>query len=124
MGTARPEKNRVDGIARRLNANEARRDRYLLGTNFIADDIESFERDQLGTLDTRSRGRSQAYLKLWRIGLRKQLCAEARQEKKQQCSSQRDIRKRIRARTLRAVPRYRSYDARRRPNNPRFSSSA
>src|SRR5829696_9622849 len=91
MWTAGPEKDGVDRIARGLDADETGRNRDIVRTDFAADDVEGLERHHFGTLDTRARGRSQAHLELRRIRLRKELCTETGQEKKQKQSSYHEV---------------------------------
>src|SRR5262245_28475528 len=76
MRTACPEKDGVDRIARRLYADEAGRNRNVIRAYLTPDDIECFERNDLCSLNSGSGRRAQSDLKLRRISLREQFCAE------------------------------------------------
>ena len=80
MLTAREQVDRVDGIVRRLYADEPGRNLDVLRPDQVLDDVHRFHFDQLGALQARAGRRTQAELQLPGFHCRKDFRADTREE--------------------------------------------
>src|SRR6266508_5463397 len=86
-----PQVNKVDGIARRINAHKAECDGDVLRASFVPDDVQQFKPDSFRAGDVGAGGSSESKLKLSRFHARKNFRAELSAHKNDDQSCRDDV---------------------------------